>query len=168
MAEDNENENGTSGGGLRKQLEEALERQKAMESELAQFRAGRRESSVAEILKAKGIPEKVAALYQDEDVSEAAVGKWADEYADVFGVTEGEGEQEQEQDPNSQAARRVSAASFGGGQQLQTDPAPGKVLGDPEKMLAALQGPTRLSYKELQRLGYMPSDGAFLAGQHAE
>ena len=129
---------------LRKQYEETQKALKEAQSELGQYRAEKRKASVAEVLKAKGLPERAASLYSGEDTSEDAVGKWVEEYADVFGV-------KQEEDPNAQAAERLAAASTGNSASIQN--AGKQVLGDPEAILHAIQ---TLPYDELVKLGYMP------------
>lgn len=70
---------------LRKQIEDLGKKNKEQGDALAAFLAKEKANSVASVLKAKGLPEKLASLYQG-DASEEAVNKWVDEYADVFGV----------------------------------------------------------------------------------
>ena len=70
-----QNDNAQGGGGLRKQLEQALEALKAQKEELAKFQAKDRAETVKSILKAKGAPEGAASFYTAEDVSEGAVDK---------------------------------------------------------------------------------------------
>src|SRR3954464_4280343 len=73
--------------GLREWAEKQAADNKALSDKLAKIEAAQRKTSIAEALKAKGLPEKVAAFYpQDADASEEAVAKWVQEYADVFGA----------------------------------------------------------------------------------
>jgi hypothetical protein len=139
---------------LRKQYDETAKELKAAREELAKFQAEKRAVSVAEVFKAKNLPEKAATLYQGEDTSPEAVSKWIEEYGDVFGV------QAQTQapanDPNAQAAQRVSQQSHGTVDSIQNGPVDTAVLGNPEEILRAIQ---TLPMDELVKLGYMPSDG---------
>lgn len=144
-------ENSDSNGiaNLRKQYEEQKKQNDQLLAELNSFRSEKRQATVAEVLKAKGVPAAAARLYQGDDVSEDAVGKWLEENADVFGAPS------RQVDPNEAAAARVAAASFGNTAGVQQDPAPGQVLGDPEQILHAIN---TLPYEELQKLGLMPKD----------
>jgi len=69
---------------LRKQFAALKKERDAEQEELNKFRLGARTASVTGFLKAKGIPESAAKLYTGEDTSEDAVGKWLEEYRDVF------------------------------------------------------------------------------------
>lgn len=133
----------------KKQLDEAMK-------ELGTFRAERRQSSVAEVLKAKGLPATAAKLYHGEDTSEEAVGKWIEEFADVFGTPKAS-----ENDQNAANAARVSGASGGVGSPVAPSGDAGNpVLGDPVEMLHAMQ---TLPYEELQRLGMLPKSGTLFS-----
>jgi len=140
---------------LRKQYEALKAERDAQAKELATFKAAQRQSSVAEVLKAKGLPAGAAKLYHGDDTSEEAVGKWLEEFADVFGgASAGESN-----DANAANAQRVSAASGGASNSIVAGP-DGKVLGDPNEMLHAMQ---TLPYEELQRLGYLPKSGTLFS-----
>jgi len=148
------------GSGLRKQLEDALAQLKTAQSELTTYRAQQRVSSVAEILKAKGVHEAAAQDYTGEDVSEGAVDKWlaARPY-----LTAGVVQQEQEQapDPNADAARRVSEAAHGHPQAEALSEA-AKVLGDPEELMRLIQ---TASDDDLVKLGVLkPADNRHIKG----
>lgn len=152
MSDENEtHENSDSNGiaNLRKQYEEQKKQNDALLAELNSFRSEKRQATVAEVLKAKGVSPAAAKLYSGEDVSEDAVGKWLEENADVFGAPS------KQIDPNEADAARVAAASFGNTAGVQQDPAPGQVLGDPEQILHAIK---TLPYEDLQKLGIMPQD----------
>jgi len=79
---DNEEETSDKPKGLRAQLESVLDKNKTLESELASLKTSLRQKEINDILSAKGIDSKVAALIPStiEDVNE-----WLEEYAPVFG-----------------------------------------------------------------------------------
>lgn len=158
MSDENEsNETGETGKGLRAQLEKALADLQAEKAVADQFRTSQRTETVKGILKAKGVPESAARLYTGDDVSDDAVGKWIDEYKDVFtGAPAGQqAGGAGTVDPNAAAAQRVSDASYGN---AQTPQAAGdnKILGAPEEILRALQ---TLPMDDLIKMGYMPKPG---------
>lgn len=86
MADDITIDENTSAGDLRKALEKANQRAAAAEKRAGELEAKTRLSTVAEILKAKGAPEKAAKFYQGE-ADEASVTAWLDENKDLFPVT---------------------------------------------------------------------------------
>lgn len=132
---------------LRKAHEEAVKEAKQLREELAGFRNAQRQQTVAGVLKAKGLPESAARLYSGDDTSEEAVGKWVDEYADIFGATRS-GEVD---DANTKNAARVAEASYGNVHSIQNTP--GVNMGDPAEIEHAIK---TLPYEELEKLGYMP------------
>ena len=151
--------NAQGGGGLRKQLEQALEALKAQKEELAKFQAKDRMETVKGILKAKGAPEGAASFYTAEDVSEGAVDKWLKEHENVFAVS-GQAAQQQpaEPDPNAQAAQRVAGASFG----TVTEPlGANAAFGDPQELMRLIQTG---SDEELVKLGILRPQGKTLLG----
>ena len=135
---------------LRKQYEATRKQNEELAKELAAFRNEKRQATVAEVLKAKGLPEKAASLYSGDDVSPDAVGKWVSDYADVFGIKQ-EGGAAQAADPNAANAERVSAASFGspGTEQFT----PGQPVGDPVELLHLMN---TLPYEKLVELNLQP------------
>lgn len=154
---------------LRKQYEEQAKALKAAQDELAGFRAERRTGSLAEVLKAKGLDEARAAqaakLYSGEDVSEAAVGKWLEDFADVFGVTPNQSSQQPGRpDPTTQSVQRISDAQGGPADPI-TPFKPGEHIpvGDPEKMLHAIN---TLPYEKLVEMGYFPDVEGTLYDRH--
>lgn len=71
---------------LRRAERSQAKRIKELESELGSMRKSVRDSSVKNILEAKGISPKVAAFIpQDIDVESSAFDTWLEDYADVFG-----------------------------------------------------------------------------------
>jgi len=144
------------GGGLRKQLEDALAKLNTSNDALAKYQASERKGAVREFLKAKGVPDEnlnVADLYTGEDVSEDAVGKWFTTYGKAFGVASATSEVT---DANAAAAAAVNAAS--GGTPDATRTAPNGVLGDPTAIAKVLADTPRTpeGYATLQKLGLMP------------
>ena len=145
--DDNPEDEGEGIKNLRKQFAELKKERTAEQEELSKFRLGARTTSVSTILKAKGIPESAAKLYTGEDTSEDAVGKWLEDFADVFQPKSGT-------DENAQNAQRVSDASQGASstQQNGTDL---RVLGDIDEIRRALD---TLPREELEKMGLIPPD----------
>lgn len=157
-----ENDGNTQGGGgLRKQLEQALEALKSQKEALAKFEARDRTDSVRALLKAKGAPEGAASFYTAEDVSEGAVDKWLKEHENVFVLSGQSAPQEQAQapDPNAQAAQRVADASFGN---ARTDSSGlSATFADPEALLNLIQNGTD---EELVQAGVLQPQSKRLMG----
>ena len=145
---DEENLNEGEGiANLRKQYEELVKEVKGLKAENSQYKTKERASTVAEILKAKGVPASAAKLYSDEDTSEDAVSKWLEDYADVFHLSSSK-----EDDSNSQAVRVVSNASHANRETQAFDNA-GQVIGNPDELLQLIQNS---SYDDLVKQGLMP------------
>lgn len=160
MSDDDNFTDGTDGGegikNLRKQYADTQKELKAALDELNSFRAAQRRESAADVFKAKGLDEakaKAAAkLYSGEDVSEDAVGKWLDEYRDLFPVTQGS----TENDANANNAARVAAASHGTADASGTGTTP-VALGDPFEIARLLE---TLPYDEQVKVLGMPPRGS--------
>lgn len=76
---------------LRKQLKAKDAEAKTMAEELSKLKAAERKRSLAEVLKSKGVNEKVAAFYPvDAETTAEAVAAWVTENSDVFGVAPAE------------------------------------------------------------------------------
>lgn len=76
---------------LRKQLREATKAKADLEKEVGSFRAEKRSTTIADVLKAKGVNPKVAKLIPtDLEPSDEAVAGWLEEWGDVFGVVQPE------------------------------------------------------------------------------
>jgi hypothetical protein len=152
MSEENEFD-GNEGEGiknLRKEFNALKKQLEEKDTELAGYRQEKRSSSVAAVLKAKGLSEKAASLYTGEDVSEDAVGKWLESYADVFGVnTPAPASQP---DANALAAQRAAEASFES-LEFGTPPANSPVHGDLDELTRAMRS---LPYEELVKRGLLP------------
>jgi hypothetical protein len=152
MSEENEFD-GNEGEGiknLRKEFNALKKQNEEKDALLAKYQAAERRNSVAGVLKAKGLSEKAASLYTGEDVSEDAVGKWLESYADVFGVnTPAPASQP---DANALAAQRAAEASFES-LEFGTPPAGSPVHGDLDELTRAMQ---TLPMEELVKRGLLP------------
>ena len=137
---------------LRKQFAELKKERDAEREELSKFRLGARTTSVAGFLKAKGIPESAAKLYTADDTSEDAVGKWLEEYGDVFQPTS------TGDDENTENAKRVSDASHGTSSTSSNDAGQGRVFGDLDEIRRSLD---TLPLEELEKMGIIPADTTF-------
>ena len=72
---------------LRKQYRAMQKEKKEMEAELTKLRNQSRTVSVGELLKAKNVNPKIAALVpSDVEVTENAIEAWLEQYGDVFNV----------------------------------------------------------------------------------
>jgi hypothetical protein len=85
---ENENElNQNDGGALRKQLEDALKKNKEMSDRLAAVEARERTSTVEKTLSEKGLNPKLARFVSAEDGSDPArLDTWIKENAELFGA----------------------------------------------------------------------------------
>lgn len=158
MSEENESGEGTGIADLRKQYEAMKKELAAQSEELTRYRTAERQKTVAEALKAKGLPEAAAKFYTGDDVSEASVSKWAEENKDVFAVQQSNTPPTPttpQVDPAIQQAQRVSDAAHGAESTFANTPAgQPQVVGDPAEMLRLMQ---TLPYEELQKRGWMPA-----------
>lgn len=72
---------------LRKALRERDKQITELTGTVETYRTKERVTTIADVLKAKGVKPKVAALMpKDIEATEESVQKWLDEYADVFGI----------------------------------------------------------------------------------
>lgn len=149
MSEENDSE---GIAGLRKQYEEQKKALDTLLKENEELKTEKRNQSVTELFKAKGLPETAAKHFHGE-VSEDAVVAFATDLG-LLKADEASNENNQS-DANADAARRLSQNS-GGSQGLNISPGPGgRVLGSPQEIQLALD---TLNYKELVDLGLMPAD----------
>ncbi len=152
MSDDDNTPDETEGiKNLRKQFEQVQKTNKEQAELLAKYAAKERSVSVAEILKSKGLPEKAASLYTGEDASEDAVGKWAEQYKDVFSGGAEAPAEEQLPDLNADAARRTSEASFGNVNSVQHSP--GVPIGDLQQ---AINHYNNTPEEQLMKEGWLP------------
>lgn len=94
---------------LRRALKDKDKEHKEIVAQLAERAKHDRSRSLADVLKEKGLPEKVANLYPEHAEPTAdAVDVWLSEYGDVFGISQ----TGTSADPATvDAARRMAAAS---------------------------------------------------------
>ncbi len=110
---DDEDDDTTQDNGINqlRKVNRALEkRTKELEQELASLKTQTRQRSVKDVLQAKGVPTKVAALIpQDIEPTEEAISGWLQEYGDVFGVQEQPVQEEQSpMNPDVVAQSRIN------------------------------------------------------------
>ena len=94
---------------LRK-VNRALEkRAKELEQELSGLRTQTRQRTVKDVLQAKGLNPKIAALIpQDIEPTDDALVKWIEDYGDVFGVQTQTEEKPAEKSPEIKAQARIN------------------------------------------------------------
>lgn len=164
MSDENDDAQNDSDGikNLRKQYESQAKENGELRKQLEGFLAKERTTSVAGVLKAKGLSEKAAKFYTGEDVSEEAVGKWLEENAEVFGVKQ-EQNQNPGSDPNALAAQRLSQAAGGAQDPITNAPGNQQIIGDPAEIERLIR---TAPYEELVKLGYMPDVTGTLYDTH--
>lgn len=116
---ENENEMTNDGGALRKQLEEALKKNKEMTERLTAMEARERTSSVEKVLAERGLNPKLAKFVSQEDASdEARIDAWIKDNAELFGTStppEGQSPGETSVTPEAQLAHaRIQQVSQNG------------------------------------------------------
>ena len=96
-------------GQLRK-VNRALEkRAKELEQELSGLKTQTRQRTVKDVLQAKGLNPKIAALIpQDIEPTDDALVKWIEDYGDVFGVQTQTEEKPAEKSPEIKAQARIN------------------------------------------------------------
>jgi hypothetical protein len=154
MSEENLDSEGIAG--LRKQYEETKKALAEAQKSLNELQTEKRTQSVAELFKAKGLPETAAKHFTGE-VSEDAVVAFA---TDLGLIKAGSGDQGNQTDANAEAARRLSQ-NAGGSQSLGvTQGEGGRVLGDPDAIMRLIQNTpnTKEGYQTLVDAGIMPTD----------
>ena len=76
---------------LRKQLREKASSEKELAEKLAKLENQLRTETVSKVLEGRGVPAKVAALIPSNvEATADGVGKWLDEYGDVFNIPKSE------------------------------------------------------------------------------
>ena len=87
---------------LRKDLKQAVKRNKELEGSLGELSKAQRERIIKDAFASKGVNPKIASFVpQDIDASEEAVTQWLENYADVFGIKIEEKQAVSEQDIQS-------------------------------------------------------------------
>jgi hypothetical protein len=102
---------------LRKAHREAQKRNKEMSAQLESLQSSLRERSVRDILDAKNIPAKVAALVPKDITSAEDVESWLEEFGDVFGFNSQDsqqGESKPEVNPELEKWSRISSTQSSG------------------------------------------------------
>lgn len=96
---------------LRKALKDRDKEFKEIQAQLAERAKADRSRTLADVLKEKGVSEKVAKLYPDNsDATPEAVDSWLAEFGDVFGIEQAGTAAD---DATVDAARRIANASAG-------------------------------------------------------
>jgi hypothetical protein len=94
---------------LRKVNRTLEKRAKELEQELAGLKSQTRQRTVKDVLQAKGLNPKIAALIpQDIEPTDDALVKWIEDYGDVFGVQTQTEEKPAEKSPEIKAQARIN------------------------------------------------------------
>ena len=97
---------------LRKDLKQAIKRNKELEGSLGELSKAQRERIIKDAFASKGVNPKIASFVpQDIDASEEAVTQWLENYADVFGIKTEEKQTISQQD--IQSMQRMNNALTG-------------------------------------------------------
>jgi len=110
-ADDEEDDDTTTDvvGQLRKVNRSLEKRAKELEQELSGLKSQTRQRTVKDVLQAKGLNPKIAALIpQDIEPSDEALLKWVEEYGDVFGIQTSTEEKPAEKSPEVKAQARIN------------------------------------------------------------
>lgn len=135
---------------LRKAHREAQKRNKEMSAQLESLQSSLRERSVRDILDAKNIPAKVAALVPKDITSAEDVESWLAEFGDVFGFTSQDSKQDESTpivNPELEKWSRISSTQSSGE----------AYSGDNDQMSALINAAT--SVEELNKLLHGNSTG---------
>jgi hypothetical protein len=99
---------------LRSHVKDLEKQLKTLTAERDELAGKQRQATVAEIVKSRNLPDKVATLVPaDVGMDPAAVTKWLDDYADVFGAkAEAATEAEQTQDATPQGLSQADIAQM--------------------------------------------------------
>lgn len=85
-----------------------------LEAQLTSLSGAQRERTVKEVLQARNLNPKIAAFIPDSvEATEDAVGKWLDDYGDVFGQPQQSDASEEEHQATLAQLRQVDALSGG-------------------------------------------------------
>ena len=108
--DDEDNDTTTDVVGQLRKVNRTLEkRAKELEQELASFKTQTRQRTVKDVLQAKGLNPKIAALIpQDIEPSDEALMKWVEDYGDVFGIQTPTEEKPAEKSPEIKAQARIN------------------------------------------------------------
>ena len=108
--DDEDNDTTTDVVGQLRKVNRTLEkRAKELEQELAGLKSQTRQRTVKDVLQAKGLNPKIAALIpQDIEPTDDALVKWIEDYGDVFGVQIPTEEKPAEKSPEIKAQARIN------------------------------------------------------------
>lgn len=108
--DDEDNDTTTDVVGQLRKVNRTLEkRAKELEQELAGLKTQTRQRTVKDVLQAKGLNPKIAALIpQDIEPTDDALAKWIEDYGDVFGVQIPTEEKPAEKSPEIKAQARIN------------------------------------------------------------
>ena len=108
--DDEDNDTTTDVVGQLRKVNRTLEkRAKELEQELAGLKTQTRQRTVKDVLQAKGLNPKIAALIpQDIEPTDDALAKWIEDYGDVFGVQVPTEEKPAEKSPEIKAQARIN------------------------------------------------------------
>jgi hypothetical protein len=108
--DDEDNDTTTDVVGQLRKVNRTLEkRAKELEQELAGLKSQTRQRTVKDVLQAKGLNPKIAALIpQDIEPTDEALVKWIEDYGDVFGVQTQTEEKPAEKSPEIKAQARIN------------------------------------------------------------
>lgn len=108
--DDEDNDTTTDVVGQLRKVNRTLEkRAKELEQELAGLKSQTRQRTVKDVLQAKGLNPKIAALIpQDIEPTDDALAKWIEDYGDVFGVQIPTEEKPAEKSPEIKAQARIN------------------------------------------------------------
>lgn len=108
--DDEDNDTTTDVVGQLRKVNRTLEkRAKELEQELAGLKTQTRQRTVKDVLQAKGLNPKIAALIpQDIEPTDEALGKWVEDYGDVFGIQTPTEEKPVEKSPEIKAQARIN------------------------------------------------------------
>ena len=108
--DDEDNDTTTDVVGQLRKVNRTLEkRAKELEQELAGLKSQTRQRTVKDVLQAKGLNPKIAALIpQDIEPTDEALGKWVEDFGDVFGVQVPIEEKPAEKSPEIKAQARIN------------------------------------------------------------
>jgi hypothetical protein len=108
--DDEDNDTTTDVVGQLRKVNRTLEkRAKELEQELAGLKSQTRQRTVKDVLQAKGLNPKIAALIpQDIEPTDDALAKWIEDYGDVFGVQVPTEEKPAEKSPEIKAQARIN------------------------------------------------------------
>jgi hypothetical protein len=126
---------------LRKDLKQAVKRNKELEGSLGELSKAQRERIIKDAFASKGVNPKIASFVpQDIDASEEAVTQWLETYADVFGIKTEEKQSVSQED--IQSMQRMNNALTGAEAPGASDDLANRIAnaGSEDEILSILSG----------------------------